>query len=169
MLGVSAEVWKRTLYIGSLRCELILACQEVLNHVWPSMNWYRMLSIQTSSPTTSMLWKLTKHGKCCMQSNQLSPKSPVLKDNSTVSLELCLEYINCRLQHGKEWWCALISVSRWGCIGRVRGSWESWKRRASTCSLVRSESPFNPVGLYFAICTCCVEKAVLGLASVTNV
>jgi hypothetical protein len=37
----------------------------------------RMFFIQNSTPTPSMYKKLTKHGKFCMQSNQLPTKSLV--------------------------------------------------------------------------------------------
>ena len=47
-------VWKfeqQTFHIGSLRVKLILASQEVLKWVWPSVSQYIMWFIQTSTPT----------------------------------------------------------------------------------------------------------------------
>ena len=47
------------------------------------MNQYRMLFIQTSTPTPIMHQKVTKYRKYCMQNNQLSAKTLVeLKYNS---------------------------------------------------------------------------------------
>jgi hypothetical protein len=50
---------QRTFYIGSLRFKLILACQEVLNWVWPSMNLNTLLfhQIQTLPPSMHHKWK----------------------------------------------------------------------------------------------------------------
>ena len=74
---------RRTFYIGSLRFELILACQEVLRWERPPMNRCKIFFVQISTRTPSMHWKLTGYGKFCMQNKQLPTKSTVeLKDNS---------------------------------------------------------------------------------------
>jgi hypothetical protein len=39
--------------------------------------YFRMIFVQTSQLTTNMHQKLTKHGKFCMQNNQLLTKSPI--------------------------------------------------------------------------------------------
>jgi hypothetical protein len=45
-----------------------------------------MLSVQTTTPTPSMHLKLTEHGKCCIQNNQLPTISSVeFKDNSNIN------------------------------------------------------------------------------------
>jgi hypothetical protein len=44
----SVHAWRfewRTFQISSFRIKLILACQEVLMWVWPSMNWNRLLFV----------------------------------------------------------------------------------------------------------------------------
>jgi hypothetical protein len=50
MFGACLEVVgsfeRRTFYIGPLRVKLILACQEVLNWDWPSINQIKLLFIQ---------------------------------------------------------------------------------------------------------------------------
>ena len=49
------------------------------------MNQNRLLFIQIHTLPPSMHQKLIGHGRCCMQNNQLSTKSPIeLKDNSVV-------------------------------------------------------------------------------------
>ena len=57
--------------------------------VWPVTNWHNKLFVPTSTPTPSMHKKLTKHGKFCLQNNQL-PTTPAaeLKGNSSVSPSL---------------------------------------------------------------------------------
>ena len=59
MLGGIVKIWTRTFYIGSLRVKLIMACQEVLNWVWLSMNPNRLLFIQTQTLPLSIhhKWK----------------------------------------------------------------------------------------------------------------
>ena len=45
------------------------------------MNRYRMFFVQTSTLPSSMHWKLTKLGRCCMQNHQLPTKSHVKLQN----------------------------------------------------------------------------------------
>ena len=85
MLGGSVELKWRGTYFSSLRTKLILAPLGIPKWVWPSMNWYRMFFGQTSTLPSSMHWKPTKHGLCCIQNNQLPTKIHVeFEDDSNV-------------------------------------------------------------------------------------
>lgn len=78
---VSKFEWRAT-YYGSMRAKLILAPLRMTKWVWHSVNWYRMLFVQTSTPPLSMHQKFIEHGRCCMETNQLLCKSDVeLEDN----------------------------------------------------------------------------------------
>ena len=88
-------VWRfalRAFYIGSLRVKL-LAYQEVLKWVWPSMYHKRLLVIQSQTLPPGM-HQVDINYRHCMQikqweivGDQLSLKSPIeLKDNSTVAV-----------------------------------------------------------------------------------
>ena len=68
--------WRAT-YFGSLRVKLILRRFGMPKWVWPSMNQYRMSSVQTSTLCPSMHRKLTEDGGCCMQNSQHPTKSRV--------------------------------------------------------------------------------------------
>jgi hypothetical protein len=52
--------------------------------VWPSMNRCRMFFIQTSTLSPSMYRKLTQHGRCCMQSNELLTKSHAQSEDNYI-------------------------------------------------------------------------------------
>ena len=66
-----------------LRAKLILAPLCMPKRVRPSMNRYRMF-VQTFTLPSSMHQKLTKHGRYCMQNNQLPIQSHVeIEDNSS--------------------------------------------------------------------------------------
>ena len=43
--------------------------------VWPSMNWYRIFFVQTSTPLPSMHRNLTERVRCCMQRTNSQPKA----------------------------------------------------------------------------------------------
>lgn len=47
----------------SWRPNSMLACQEVLKRVRPPMNWCRMFFVQTSTPSSHMHQKLSRHRK----------------------------------------------------------------------------------------------------------
>jgi hypothetical protein len=78
MCGLGVEVSMKNILCCSLQTiKLILACEEVLKCIWPSMSRYIMFFVQTSTLSlVSMHQKLTKHGKCYMQNNQLLTKAP---------------------------------------------------------------------------------------------
>ena len=90
VFGACVEVvWRfeQRTYIGSWRAKLILAPLGTPKWVWSSMNWYRMLFVQTSTLPPRMHHKHTKHGRFCKQNNELPTKSHVeLEDNSIVTL-----------------------------------------------------------------------------------
>ena len=67
--------WRAT-YCGSLRAKVILATLGMLKWVRPLMRQYRMFFVVISTLPSSMHQKLTKHERCCFQSNQLPTKSP---------------------------------------------------------------------------------------------
>ena len=74
-------VWRfeqRTFYIGSLRVELVLVCQEVPKWVWPSVNQNRLLfmQIQTLPPRMHHKWKIIINIVWKIMEDQLPTKSP---------------------------------------------------------------------------------------------
>ena len=72
-----------------LVCGACLAPLGMPKWVWPSMNRYRMFYLQTSTLPPRMHHKLTKHGRFCMQNNQLPTKTHVeSKDNSILSKKI---------------------------------------------------------------------------------
>ena len=58
MLELDMGSERRTFYIGALMAKLILACQEVLKGVWPSMNQNMLLFAQTPTSTSRMHQKI---------------------------------------------------------------------------------------------------------------
>ena len=61
-------------YFASLRAKIVLSHLGMPRAVWSSMNRYGMFVIQTSTLPPSIHQKLSKHGRSCMQNNQLQPK-----------------------------------------------------------------------------------------------
>jgi hypothetical protein len=59
-----------------------LACLEMLKWVWPFMNQYRMVFVQTSTPPPHMHQKLTKHGRFCKQ-------LPTLEESLSITTGRC--------------------------------------------------------------------------------
>ena len=53
------------------------------------MNRYRMFFVQTSTLPSSMHWKLTKLGRCCMQNHQLPTKGHVKLQNGWNTYHKC--------------------------------------------------------------------------------
>jgi hypothetical protein len=74
-------------YFGCLRARIILKhLLGMPKWIRPSMNRnIRMFFVQTSTLPPSMHRKRADNGRCCMQNNQLSIKSPIeVDDNSNV-------------------------------------------------------------------------------------
>ena len=62
---------------------------EGQTHFHTPLTWYRMFFIQTSTPTISIDWKLTKHRlEFCMQNNQLPTKTHGEVKNNSVGQEV---------------------------------------------------------------------------------
>ena len=59
MLEGSAEVWMKDIGYWFIKVNLFLECQEVVNWVWPLMDWIRLLFAQIQAPPPSMhhKWK----------------------------------------------------------------------------------------------------------------
>jgi hypothetical protein len=76
--GTSGEVW-RTIYIDSLKIELILACQEVLKWVWLSDDWNGLPVFHILGNTTSKhAPKVGRYYEFCTQNNQRETKEDPL-------------------------------------------------------------------------------------------
>ena len=64
---------------------------------------YRIFFIQTSTLTPSMHQKLTKHGKFCMQNNQLPSNTPVeVTDNSNKQTSSSIDILISQYQLASE-------------------------------------------------------------------
>lgn len=73
-------------YVVSLISKLVLVCLKVSNWAWSPINQYLMY-FQTTTSTLCMHQNLTKHGKSCIQNNQLPTEFSIeLNDNSNVYL-----------------------------------------------------------------------------------
>ena len=122
---------RRTFKICHLGAKLILACQEVIKWVWPPMNRYRMVSVQTSTRTPSMHWKLNKHGQVCLQNKQLPTKTPVELENRGAHIQdfmmwfQQLLFLHYNFAYGTLWWYTLeynnIGASTYHALG-----WALW-------------------------------------------
>ena len=74
MLGGSVRIKWRAPYFGALKAKLILAPLGMPNEFDSQWINFRMFYVQTSTLPPGMHCKLTKHGSCCMQNNQLPTK-----------------------------------------------------------------------------------------------
>ena len=91
------EVWMENNVNRFIGVELILAHLGMPKEDWPSMNWYRMLFIQTPTPAPNMHLQLTQHGKFYMQANQLLAKTAV-GSRITLLLLICHLKMHCSLR-----------------------------------------------------------------------
>ena len=91
MLRGGIWMWMKSNYFGSLKAKLILAPLGIQKWVRPSMDQYRMFFMQTSTRPPSMNRKPIKHGRCCIQINQLPTDTHVeLEDKSSILTDSCL-------------------------------------------------------------------------------
>jgi hypothetical protein len=133
-------VWRfeqGTFFIGSLRVKLILACQEVLGWVWPSMNRNGFLFVQIQT-----LLPLSKHPKwkeiidiVCKQpmgnhkGSNPDKKSYWFLKKTPISTKLLgskdLNFVNLRVFHP----CDTIEITQTGLV-----FWRWWWVHARTIS-----------------------------------
>ena len=87
MFGGSVEVWTKNILQWSMRVKLILACQNVLEWAWSSMNWNRLLffRIQTLPPSMHHKWKGNPTNGNILRDQ--------LQDNSSIELQEKLNMI----------------------------------------------------------------------------
>ena len=77
----------RATYFSSLKAKPILSPNGMPHWVWHSTHQYRMFFAQTSTQPPSMLRKLSRHGRHCMELNQFLTKSHArLEDDSIIPI-----------------------------------------------------------------------------------
>ena len=82
------ELVRRASYYSSMKAKLIFALLGRPTWVWPSMDRYRMYFSCTSTLHPTMHQKHTKHGRCCMQTNQLPTTSHVELENNSIDNQI---------------------------------------------------------------------------------
>ena len=90
VLGVNVEVWTKSILNRFIRDQTPFSTSWHVKMSWPSMHWDKKFFVQTSTPTPSMNWKLTKRAKYCIRNNQLLTITLVeSKDNSIIVTIWC--------------------------------------------------------------------------------
>ena len=85
ILEGSVWIWMKIKLYWLIKNQTLLAAHGMPRCVWPSMNRQRMFFVQTSMLLPSMHWKLNKHGRGCMQNDQLPVNSYVESEDNFIT------------------------------------------------------------------------------------